>query len=178
MKRTLLMLILAGLAVLSTTAAFAEEGTVKIVFVCTGNTCRSPIAEGIAKSIAEQKGYNMEIVSRGTKIDPEEVVANPYSVIVMSLRGIDIKDHKSQIISKEDIETASLILTMTAGHKKNVQKLFPAAAPYTFTLTEYATGRQGDIRDPWGLTILDYESTAKQLELLVTMVLEKIAMAK
>lgn len=178
MKRVLSMFILVCLAAIFATSAFAGEKTAKVVFVCTGNTCRSPMAEGIAKKIAVQNGYKMEIVSRATKIDPKEVVANPNAVTVMASKGIDIKGHKSQIVDAKDVETASLILTMTAGHKENVLKLFPAAAPYTFTLTEYATGKPGDISDPWGQPLADYESTAAQLETLIPLALEKFVIPK
>lgn len=178
MKKVFLLSLLSAFMVLCAGFAFAAEQPDRIVFVCTGNTCRSPMAEGIAKKIASQQGYSLEIISRATKIDPEEVVANPNAVLIMAARGIDIKDHQSKMIDLEDVKDASLVLTMTAGHKENVLKLFPDLAPYTFTLIEYATGTQGNISDPWGLDLTDYEETAAQLEELIPVALEKFSMSK
>ena len=158
-------------------AACGEEikATQRVVFVCTGNTCRSPMAEGIAKKTAEENNYDLEIISRGTKLDPAEVTANPNAIIVMADRGIKISGHKSLQMSAEDARNANLILTMTDSHKKNVLALFPEAEPYTFTLIEYATGAQGNISDPWGLSLTEYNSTAEQLEALIPAALEKFA---
>lgn len=178
MRRIAFMMLLAILVSLPAGAAFAADNPGKIVFVCTGNTCRSPMAEGIAKKISAEQGYGLEIISRATKIDPDEVVANPNAVLVMAARGIDIRDHQSKMMAAEDARDASLILTMTSGHKENVLKLFPSAAPYTFTLIEYVTGQQGNISDPWGMDLVEYEKTAAQLEKLIPAALEKYSGAK
>lgn len=173
MKKTVFLLLLTIFVSVSAAAAFAADNPGKIVFVCTGNTCRSPMAEGIAKKISAGCDYAPEIISRATKIDPDEVVANPNAVLIMAARGIDIRGHQSKMMAAEDAKDASLILTMTAGHKENVLKLFPAAAPYTFTLIEYVTGQQGNISDPWGMDLVEYEKTAAQLEELIPAALEK-----
>lgn len=160
-------------------AALAAQASDKVVFVCTGNTCRSPMAEGIAKKTAAAGGnYDIEIVSRGTEIDPKEVVANPNAIFMMALRGIKIDGHQSREMSAEDAGDAALILTMTESHKKNVLSLFPEAAPYTFTLIEYATGMPGNISDPWGLGLTDYYETAEQLEKLIPIALKKFVESK
>lgn len=145
----------------------------EIIFVCTGNTCRSPMAEGIAKKFVEDNKLDYKISSRGTKIDPKEVVANPKSIEVMKTRNIDISNHKSNMFTKEDIDNADLILTMTDSHKKGLLELFPEAAPYTFTITEYATGKEGNISDPWGKEIEEYIKTAEQLDILVPQAMEQ-----
>lgn len=173
MRRIAFLTLLAVFLSMAAGAAFAGDNPGKIVFVCTGNTCRSPMAEGIAEKISAERGYGLEIISRATKIDPDEVVANPNAVLVMANRGIDISAHQSKMMAAEDAKDASLILTMTEGHKENVLKLFPAAAPYTFTLIEYVTGKPGNISDPWGKELAEYEKTASQLEELVPAALEK-----
>lgn len=148
MKTTFFLTLLVVSAILCAGVAFAGEQPDKLVFVCTGNTCRSPMAEGIAKKIAAEQNYSVEIISRATKIDPDEVVANPNAVLLMAARGIDISGHQSKMIDEKDAEEASLILTMTGRHKENVIKLFPDLEPYTFTLTEYVGSQGGDISDP------------------------------
>lgn len=174
MKRLFLGAMILLVCMTLCSAAFADTSG-KIVFVCTGNTCRSPMAEGIAKKVSAEEGYNLEISSRGTEIDPAETVANPNAVLIMMSRGIKISGHKSLPMSADDAESASLILTMTESHKKNVLKLFPGAEPYTFTLIEYSTGKPGNISDPWGLDLPDYERTASQLEELIPVALKKFS---
>lgn len=83
----------------------------RIVFVCTGNTCRSPMAEGYLKS---QKGENYEIISRGLSTDGSPAAEN--SVAVMAEIGIDISSHISRQLSYSDIEKADVIVGMTASH--------------------------------------------------------------
>lgn len=173
MKKVTMAFLLSVLLSLVAGFAFAAEKPAKIVFVCTGNTCRSPMAEGIAKKTATAEKYNLEIISRGTEIDPEEVVANPNAVLIMASRGIKIDSHESQKMSAEDAESAVLILTMTESHKKNVLTLYPDAMPYTFTLIEYVTGADGNISDPWGLDLTDYAKTADQLQALIPLALKK-----
>lgn len=173
MRRIMIAAAFAILLQLSAGAALAMPAPDKVVFVCTGNTCRSPMAEGIAKKTAAEKHYDIEIVSRGTEIDPAEVVANPNAIFIMASRGIKIDGHQSRAMVEQDAKNAALILTMTESHKKNVLSLFPEAAPYTFTLIEYATGTPANISDPWGLGLTDYYETAEQLEKLIPIALEK-----
>lgn len=89
-----------------------------VVFVCTGNTCRSPMAEGYLKSI-KPKGY--EIISRGLAADGSPAANN--SVSVMKEAGIDITGHKSQQMSYKDAEKADVIVCMSASHADTLEAL-------------------------------------------------------
>lgn len=179
MRRCLFFSLLFGLlAAFAAGEAFADvplPAVPEIVFVCTGNTCRSPMAEGIAKKLAAGKGLRCRVVSRGTRIDPNETVANLNAVLIMQSRGVRISEHRSLAMSAGDAKGASLILTMTESHKKGVLDLFPEAAPYTFTLIEYTTGKQGNISDPWGKDLAAYAATADQLESLIPIALKRFA---
>lgn len=90
----------------------------KIVFVCTGNTCRSPMAEGYLK-YKKPKGY--EIISRGLSTDGSPAANN--SVNVMLEAGIDITGHKSQQMSYKDAEWADVIVCMSASHADTLEAL-------------------------------------------------------
>ena len=83
----------------------------KIIFVCTGNTCRSPMAEGYLKS---KKIKGLEIISRGLAADGSEVSEN--SVEAMKELGIDISGHRSQQLTFADIDESSVFICMSSSH--------------------------------------------------------------
>ncbi len=115
----------------------------QILFVCTGNTCRSPMAEAIFNNIARDKGF---ATSAGVGSEGEPVSQN--SVEVMSEIGIDISHMKSKLVTREMIDTADLVLTMTKYHKDAVVSLFGNIDKIK-TLAE-AAGEIGDVSDPYG----------------------------
>lgn len=83
----------------------------KIIFVCTGNTCRSPMAEGYLKS---KKIKGLEIISRGLAADGSKV--SPNSVAAMKELGIDISHHTSKQLTFEDINESSVFICMSSSH--------------------------------------------------------------
>lgn len=83
----------------------------KIIFVCTGNTCRSPMAEGYLKS---KNLKNTEVISRGLAADGSKVSEN--SLMAMQELGIDISSHISKQLSFSDIDESSIIIAMSASH--------------------------------------------------------------
>ena len=89
-----------------------------VLFVCTGNTCRSPMAEGYLKSI-KKSGY--EIISRGLSADGSPAAQN--SVNVMLEKGIDISAHLSKQMSYSDAEGADAIICMSASHADLLEAL-------------------------------------------------------
>lgn len=140
---------------------------INILVVCTGNTCRSPMAEGILKKeLAERLGCSVEsLEDHGYKIESAGVAAMAGGGVsieaVEALRndGIDISLHSSQPVTDRLIQQADLILTMTGGHRQILVSNWPAAANRTFNLA-----RNGeDIADPIGLPAEYYEHTARQI---------------
>lgn len=90
----------------------------KILFVCTGNTCRSPMAEGYLKSL-KKSGY--EIISRGLSADGSSVSEN--SAKVMLEKGVDISSHLSRQMTYEDAEGADAIVCMSSSHADLLEAL-------------------------------------------------------
>ncbi len=136
----------------------------KVLFVCTGNTCRSPMAEGIFNFIS--KGA----FSRG--LYAEGGSASHNAIKAMEKMGIDIKNHASTQLTKEDVDTADIVLTMTMGHKKMVLSAMPEHEGKVFTIGEYVNGE--DVADPYGGDERAYDACAKQLYEYIEKIVEKL----
>src|SRR5690554_5439383 len=120
----------------------------KILFVCTGNTCRSSMAEGIFKNLLKEAKNPMkgiEVVSAGTAVFTQEP-ANQKAIKVMEERGIDISSHRSQPIGKELLESADLILTMTQSHREQILRMDPQLKNKVYTLLEFIQDKEGQGR--------------------------------
>ena len=141
-----------------------------ILFVCTGNTCRSPMAAGLFNKIAIEKNLDVRIESAGLFANEGEG-ASTEAIIAMKKYDIDLMGHHSQAINSELLEKSDLIFTMTAAHK---MVLSPSAPDKTYTLCEFA-GIDGDIDDPFGGDVEEYEDCAEEIYNALLKVAEKIA---
>ena len=140
-----------------------------IVFVCTGNTCRSPLAEVIAKKVFKEKGVDAEIISRGLSVN-YLTSASVNSKKVACEMGLDLDDFLSHPLTYEDIEWADAVITMTKAHKAAVEDVCYENGTDIFTLAE-AAGENEDVSDPFGGDIEAYRRCAGQIKKYV----EKIA---
>lgn len=141
-----------------------------ILFVCTGNTCRSAMAAAIMNKIAVENDLDILIESAGVFAAGGES-ASENAVKAVAKYGIDMSGHRAQPVTDDLIKQSDLILTMTEGHK---QLLLPMAGEKVQTLTEYA-GASGDISDPYGGDLEEYEETAQQIYDALVDAAEKIA---
>ncbi|WP_245696742.1 arsenate reductase/protein-tyrosine-phosphatase family protein [Lacicoccus qingdaonensis] len=128
--------------------------TKPIVFVCTGNTCRSPLAESYAKSTYENHTFS----SRGIMVT--ETMTNPSSQQIIDEEKLSQPDAPQQI-SDEDAKN-SILLTMTKGHQDLLKELYPDSEVYL--LSEYADGSAMDIIDPVGGSYEDYREVYAQMK--------------
>ncbi|GFN36846.1 low molecular weight protein arginine phosphatase [Tepidimicrobium xylanilyticum] len=135
----------------------------KILFVCTGNTCRSPMAQVLLEKIAKDKGLNIEVKSAGIfALDGQKASAN--AIEVMKQEGIDLENHRARIIHRDLLEEADLILTMSKSHKEALLSKFDFVKGKVYTLKEYAYGKEEDIEDPFGGDIRDYRRAKEEIK--------------
>lgn len=142
-----------------------------ILFVCTGNTCRSPMAEGITRTLAKEQHKNVTTVSAGLFA---AYGAKPTDKAVESIRSIvDISEHESRPLTMELVNAADLIIGMTKDHKSVLLRQFPFEASKIMTLAEWG-GQEGDVQDPYGFDQDVYDQCGEQIYHLVKTGLDSI----
>ena len=150
----------------------------KIMFICTGNICRSAMADVIFK--AKIKGTHLEnefeIYSAGTHA--ETGAYSTYTAIeAMEELGIDLKLHRATNIADSNIQDMDLILCATRNHKNLITSIYPHLIDKTFTIKEFAeydVENGLDISDPWGYGLDVYRKSASVLENCIDNIILKI----
>ncbi|MFZ5827424.1 MAG: low molecular weight protein arginine phosphatase [Bacillota bacterium] len=144
----------------------------RVLLVCSGNTCRSPMAMALLKELWQKAspGWDLEVHSAGTGAYPG-IPATDHAVTAMQERGLDLAAHRSQPVP--DLANYDLVLTMTQAHRDAILARQPAAAGRVFTLGEYA-GTGQEVPDPFGGPLEAYQHTAKALESMLRAIVERI----
>ena len=135
-----------------------------ILFVCAGNVCRSPMAEGVLREMLGRRS-DLRVVSAGLGA-LDDVGPSEFAVRVMAERGLDISGFRSQSLTKELVERADFIFVMTGAQQETLQMLYPAAAEKTFLLREFEEvelGANKDIADPMGQPLEAYRRAREQI---------------
>lgn len=141
-----------------------------ILFVCTGNTCRSPMAEGLMRS--ELSGEpNIKIISAGIFASQGQP-ASAYAVKALNELGVDILAHRSQPLNEDLINEADLIIAMTENHRQALLRQYPNSGDKVFTLGGLSE-LPSDIPDPFGGSIDIYRKTADEIYKRVKAIVEK-----
>lgn len=146
----------------------------KIVFVCTGNSCRSVIAEYLLNKMAKDRGLNWEARSCGTAA--ERYFPTPDGVKTsLAQRGITDIRHTPQLAGRELLGWADLVLPMTRGHRNHLLDEYPEFTDKTHLFSEYCSDETADIADPIGQPTVVYQKCRDEIEKALTSLLEKHA---
>lgn len=150
----------------------------RIMVVCTGNICRSPMGEGVLRALLEAEGLGdqIEVTSAGTWAS-SGMPASTNGVKTAAKQGIDLSGHRSSPLSPDRIRAADLVLTMEPAHRAEVLHVEPTVADRTHVLTLFADPVAGDpagVEDPIGGDPIAYQATYDEIDGLLRKALPRI----
>lgn len=128
-----------------------------IIFICTGNTCRSPMAEGLFRAHGGEEQTGLAAASAGL-FTQDGIPASDNAVTAAKELGADISAHRSRMLTHEMAQNARYLVCMTGAHYDRVCELFPDCADKVFTLT------QRDVSDPFGGDLDMYRRAAAEID--------------
>ena len=156
-----------------------EAEPFRLLFVCTGNTCRSPMAEVIARERIRDLGWSQVEVASAGVMAAGGSSASRGSVIAAAANGLDLTDHQATLVTQEVIDRADLILTMSDGHLYRIFEL--GGEDRVAVITHFAAGEDADpygatagVPDPIGGPDIEYLETFQVLDALIEKSLARI----
>ena len=140
----------------------------KIVFICTGNTCRSPMAEGFFRALGGEEKTGLTATSAGLYTE-NGLPASANAVAAAGERGADLSAHRSRQLTAETAEHAKYLVCMTGAQYDNLCAAFPDCADKIFTLLPE------DISDPFGGGLATYRRSAAEIDKGVQAIIESLS---
>jgi protein-tyrosine-phosphatase len=148
---------------------------VNVIFVCTGNTCRSPLAEAIARQMAADRGLTDVIFTSAGIAAGVGAPATDAAVLIGIERGLDLSRHRSRPFNESMIGDDTLVLGLSTTHVPAVRALVPKARVHL--LDDYATrgASNESVTDPFGGDLMEYRIAADHIESMLAGALDRIA---
>jgi|SRR5690554_5884326 len=155
-------------------ASRVEGTTYNLLFVCSGNTCRSPMAEAITQGMLRERGWtHVDVRSAGTGA-MAGAAASPEAVVVAREHGLDLENHSSQPLTADLVVWADLILAMSTSHIYTVADLGGTGKVALVTDFIEGEGSGESIADPFGGDTEGYREAFEQIRAAVTGLLDRL----